>query len=883
VLVPTAPRAAALRLAYASQQLAAGRRAFRTPDVHSLSGWLRAQRYLDSEGQPLRPLNGSEEWLLWRAAVTEAAARQGLPTATALVEAVRKSAALLFEWRIAPAALVQAGTPEATLLAESLALMAAYLRELSAAAPWRAVEQLAANPPVQVPGLVGFSFHTPARRALLSAWSQRGTPADEYASGFAAGSTRGLRAPDPSEELACAAQWCAERLRGAPSARLLVIVPQLPDRHEEVRRIFDAVLDTGYLSRGAAADEAPFALEGAPSLRSYAPVRAGVRALQVLTQAVEVAELSQWLRAPWWPAPDGARRAQLDVWLRGVVPPRLDARRLLQALRAAPPALLVPADEVAALITRSLEALGASRASLGEWSGRFAQVLALLELTANAARQRGSHTQQVLQRLDELLQECAGLSGALGQFTAPEALALVTQLLTRTRFEPASGDAAVTLTASFGDPIVRYDGIWVSGLHAGAIPMPAVFDPFIPAGLQRQAGMVTADAAALVGQAQQALATLACSTREFIVSAPAHAEDQPLAPSPLLAPYTQHCEEASTRGSEDPTRIIRAARRIERFADESGLRWEEVKPLPAGTRAIELQSSCPFRAYAQLRLGAEVLESPQPGITPRERGRMLHRALELLWQRLGSSVALASARASASLAVHIDECIAQAAEEILHGTDPDGAADEAFSGVADATGLRELRRAAIGRERGRAGRVIHSLCALEMTRAPFAIQELETAHRLAIGGALIDVRIDRVDRLEDGTHAILDYKSGHAVSADWDTERITHPQLLVYLQAAGVPVSALAVAHLDPKAVVFKGIGDQDFRLPGVAATADWPARLASWQQQVAQLAADFVRGHASVDPVAGACDYCHLHAFCRIADLAAGSDDADAGDGGAA
>ncbi|HEY6455697.1 MAG TPA: PD-(D/E)XK nuclease family protein [Steroidobacteraceae bacterium] len=862
LVVPTAQRAAAVRVGFAAQQLAAGHRAFRTPDVHSLNGWLRGQRRLDPEGRPLRHLGASEEWLLWRDAVAEAAARQSLPTAAGLVDAVRQSATLLFEWRIDPAVLLQAGTPEATLLVDGLAAMDARLRELCAAAPWTALGQLAENPPARAPGLAGFAFHTPARRALLQAWAQRGASLREYIAGFASATRCLAHLHDTSEELACAAHWCTERLRAMPSARLLVIVPQLPGRHGEVRRVFEAALDPGYLHRGATApDAAVFTLEGAAPLRSYAPISEGLRALRVMTSAIELSELSQWLRGPWWRQPDAARRAQLDVWLRGVVPPRLDARQLLQALPSAPPALLAQADEIAALITRSLDALGGSRASLGEWSGRFGRVLALLDLKANAARQRSSHTQQVLQRLDELLLECAALPAALGQFDSVEALALFTQLLTRTRFEPASGDAAVTLTASLADPILRYDGIWVSGLHAGAIPAPAVFDPFIPAGLQRQAGIVAADAAALVEQAQQALATLARSSREFIVSAPAHAEDQELALSPLLAPYAQHAYGATARHGDELARTIRAARRVERYEDESGLPWAHGVPLPAGTRAIELQSSCPFRAYAQLRLGADPLESPLPGITPRERGRMLHRALQLLWQVLGGSAALAVARAECSLDRHIAECTAQAADEILHGADPDGAAD--------ATGLLELRRAAISRELGRAARLIRSLCALEATRAPFAIQELETAHRLAIGDALIDVRIDRVDRLEDGTHAILDYKSGRAVSPDWDLERTTHPQLLVYLQAARVPVSALAVAHLDPKGVVFKGIGDQDSRLPGVHAAEDWASQLVAWRQQVARLAGDFVCGQASVDPMDGACDYCHLHAFCRIAEVA--------------
>ncbi len=467
-------------------------------------------------------------------------------------------------------------------------------------------------------------------------------------------------------------------------------------------------------------------------------------------------------------------------------------------------------------------------------------------------------------------QECAALPAALGSCDANEALQILMQLLSRTRFEPATGDAAVTLTASFADPILRYEGIWVSGLHAGAIPQQARFDPFIPVALQRQAGIMAADAAALVGQAQQALATLCRSSREFIVSAPHHAEDTELAASPLLAPYAQERYAAAVQEAADLSQAIRAARRTERYEDEPGLPWAAAVPLPAGTRAIELQSRCPFRAYAQLRLGADPLESPLPGISPRERGRMLHRALELLWQGLGDSRSLAAARADQSLGARIDAAIAQAADEILAGTDPDGARDAAFTAAADATGLRELRRAAIGRERGRAGRLLRRLCELEAARAPFFISELETAHRLQIAGALIDVRIDRVDRLEDGTHVILDYKSGRTVTPDWDIERTTHPQLLVYQLAAGVAVSALAVAQLDPKSVVFKGIADLDSRLPGLKLGADWAAQLTSWRQQVTQLAAGFLHGDARVEPMERACDHCHLHAFCRIAEVRA-------------
>src|SRR2546430_5479418 len=46
--------------------------------------------------------------------------------------------------------------------------------------------------------------------------------------------------------------------------------------------------------------------------------------------------------------------------------------------------------------------------------------------------------------------------------------------------------------------------------------------------------------------------------------------------------------------------------------------------------------------------------------------------------------------------------------------------------------------------------------------------------------------------LEGGGRAILDYKTGKRVSADWYGERPTHPQLLAYAEALGRDVVALA-------------------------------------------------------------------------------------------
>jgi hypothetical protein len=46
---------------------------------------------------------------------------------------------------------------------------------------------------------------------------------------------------------------------------------------------------------------------------------------------------------------------------------------------------------------------------------------------------------------------------------------------------------------------------------------------------------------------------------------------------------------------------------------------------------FQYQAACPFRAFVELRLGAEDLEVPVPGLDARQRGTLIHAALEVFW------------------------------------------------------------------------------------------------------------------------------------------------------------------------------------------------------------------------------------------------------------
>ena len=59
-----------------------------------------------------------------------------------------------------------------------------------------------------------------------------------------------------------------------------------------------------------------------------------------------------------------------------------------------------------------------------------------------------------------------------------------------------------------------------------------------------------------------------------------------------------------------------------------------------GAGLFKDMSACPFRAFAKHRLGARPMEDPDLGLSYRDRGTTVHKALEVIWRELGSHARL---------------------------------------------------------------------------------------------------------------------------------------------------------------------------------------------------------------------------------------------------
>ncbi len=417
---------------------------------------------------------------------------------------------------------------------------------------------------------------------------------------------------------------------------------------------------------------------------------------------------------------------------------------------------------------------------------------------------------------------------------------------------------------SYDDPGVQFDSLWVSGLTATAWPRPVAVDPLLPIEIQRQLGMPGATPEARVAEAPEVIAHWRARTQELVLSWPQRENDTDVDGSPLLP---ADCDTLAM-GAAAPTR--------ERLCFDARC-WKRCRKRPCrrsqpdtsrAARAPRAAGSMRFRAFAELRLGAEPLEEPQSGIDRRVRGIVLHRALQDIWTRLSTQAALAALDDSArqSLAASaVDAALATEAPEVPPARHRPRAR-VAMPGHRPSPGARAGARA-------------------------FRGVETERRLELEIGGLELRLRVDRADRIGDEL-VIIDYKTGKANATAWRGARMDAPQLPLYAVLHPGPPTGVAFAGVGAARASYVGVGRDGTVIAGMkpaekfALTEDeetgfaWPEITRHWRAWLDRLAADFRDGRAEVDPklAADTCRLCHLAALCRVEPAAAD----DAGEEGA-
>ncbi|HEY6124132.1 MAG TPA: hypothetical protein VIV63_05745, partial [Steroidobacteraceae bacterium] len=595
LVVPSPQRQAAVRAAWVLAQRDADRTWWATPCILTFGQFAEGvlQEQWARANLPDRLLPPGAEWACLRDARRDAG---GPAEARALLNSVRT----LSDWRIAASPRLLGVSPESELLIDALAT----LERLSTDAnrkPMRAWLDDLQRPPETLVA-AGIANLPSAQRETLLRLGAFAPPALSAAVAEDLASVSMATAQNDEHELELIAGWCRSELERDPGQRLLIVDAKLRQRRGLYERLLSQTLaPSEWISPAARTASSVFAIEGGRPLAEFPLIAHALLCLRLLTGRLRFDEVVRLLRLPFLDSGDVMAGAAIEACLR-------DGRKLefhgedlaafLERAGGAAPAAF------AARLQQALVTLAGQRRTPAEWAPRL--LSALRQLGWHGTRALRSDEQQTVNRWHALLDEYSALGPWLRQSSAAEAVATLADLAGERNFDAASVEAPVTLTESHDDPIVRYDGIWGAGLDAAQWPPAPRPDVFIPLRLQVAAGVPWASAAAQTRAARQSLAAWRSSTDRLVCSWARLEGDAHRTPSPLLIHLRERNDYAP------PSRIVPLAAALHRpeletLEDGQGVKIDTSRPVAGGVKPLALQAECGFRAYGEMRLGADVL------------------------------------------------------------------------------------------------------------------------------------------------------------------------------------------------------------------------------------------------------------------------------------
>ncbi len=688
--------------------------------------------------------------------------------------------------------------------------------------------------------LVGFDCFTPEQQKLLQAFEAHGTRVVHARLNEEAIHQRLICAADEQEELRACAQWTRAQLQEQPNLSIGILSQEVQSLRTEIDKVFRQA------SLGSLAAPAyEFAL-GAP-LSTVPLIDAAVLALRWTAGPLPAAEVSSLLLGGFFAGSpeEHFALAQTDAALRerGLLTTELGLNTLLRHAEKRPG--LLPQSFAQRLQgANEWTHTGNRLRSHGEWAESVPALLASIGWPGY--RELSSLPFQARACWDSLLDRAGTLTLMGGRVRWRGFVQELASAATQEILAAESHRAPIQIMSISEAAGLTFDAVWLLGANEGRWPKSGRLHPLLAPGLQRDAGMPHTSPEAALALAEAQLERVLASAPKVVISYARQLGGAPARPSPLLRALQMEAE---------PTAAPRIEQLVEtvRDSDETtGPPWPSSQPA-GGSEVIKYQAACPFQAFAAKRLGAAPIEDEAWGLNAADRATLLHRTLERLWStepgepdRLHSLADLTQAMADGSLHKKLGEAIYR----VFIAPMREAAGDP-------------WRKAYLHLEQRRLHSRLLRWLQVEAARAPFSVAALEQRLAdVAVGPLRLNLRVDRIDRLDDGRAFLLDYKTADRVSPSlWEGARLEEPQLPIYAVFGGIAdVGEIAFAQIRP------GKGKTKLAAYGSESGGMLPP-YDEWADSLTALAEDFASGQARVDPARGdaTCRLCGLYGVCRI------------------
>lgn len=715
--------------------------------------------------------------------------------------------------------------------------------------------------------LVGFDRLLPVQSAVFNAWgtwrlADQAEPSSQI---------HFHEAADAHAELAACALWCGKQLAADPHTRLLVVTQDANARRGEIERAFLQIDPIG--SGPSRSPLFEFSL-GVP-LGQVALPKAAYLLLRWLTEPIAENEVD-WLLSTGYAASaqesSSLQAAMRKVRRRGHQQPQWTLRAFLGALQQ------LDSDSESSLVvnqwasrmteTQRYVADEARRPqSPIEWAELVPRILESVRFASFIPL--GSAEHQARRRWQQAVETCGSLGFDGRRIAWTDFLAAMSRTLETTLFAPESRDAPIQIAGPAESAGLAANAIWFLSASEDAWPASGSTHPLLPPEIQRQFALPHATPQLDWDLAQAITTRLLASAPEIHFSYPRQSEAVEARPSRLIVQLAGPPAPLPA----DLTASLKPSPIAETIEDFSRVPYPPGK-VSGGANVLTFQSQCPFKAFATARLGAQSWEAGEAGLTPSQRGNLLHEVLHSIWA--GPPDGIRSLRGLQSVGdtkSFVFNHVQQVLQEEIHPA------------------LRErMPRRYLKLEEERLTRLVSEWLEYESARVDFEVAETEVQRPVNLAGLTFGLRLDRVDRLNDGSLLVIDYKSGNVAPKSWELPRPDDVQLPLYagfaLDREKETLGGLVFAKVRPGDSEFTGrVADPIATLlPNLGRTTALVKKpltveqLIDWREAIEELAEDFLAGRAEVDPreYPKTCERCGLQTICRIQENRAALDGDD-------
>ncbi len=856
ILTPNRRLASTLHALYQQQQLSQQKTAWLTPDILPITTWferLWLNHVLQSSSPAPLVLNQAQEQAIWEEIVITSLNDNPLLQVTETAEIAKKAWALVLHWHVDINQPLFNCQNDYIFLKKWAQLFEKKCSDnnwiASALLPIK-ITELVKNKQIILPEkifLVGFTELAPAFNKLFDLCNAESTVLDCHPE---QNTLLRTEFEQPEDEITTIALWAKQQYANNISNRIGCVIPTLSENRDRIEQIFHEIFNDALHAINISAGKA---------LIEYPLIHHALQLITLHSKKLNQQQIHLFLNTPFIAAADSERdkRGQLDALLshKNILSIRIRDQNDQPMLTEI--AIYLSTAPILAKKIRKL-IIAADITNLHPyryWAKHFNDLLTLIGWPGE--KTLISEEYQIIEQWLKILEQLSSFDYILPNTSFTNALFALKKIASQHIFQPKTPDAPVQILGLLEAAGLPFDHLWISGMNDFTWPSPPKPNPLIPKQIQRELGMPHSSADRELNYAINLTQQFKAASPILIFSYAKKIDQIEAAISPILNDIkTIHYAALISIDYHNPTEVIFTAKSLEVLSDDIAPPLIHDGNIIGGVDVIKQQAECPFKAFAIHRLQLKAVDSAELGLRPKERGSIIHMAMEIIWHNLQNQ----------------QQLIALPDEELLE------LIDAAIGLALEKTSLQiEDKKNLLEIEKKRLTNIIYAWLQLEKEREPFAVHSLEEKMSLAFDKVNFELRIDRIDKLDNNDYLIIDYKTGKENTIhSWFEQRLDNPQLPLYaIINTHILVNAISFAQIHAIESKFVGVSHNEINISGIKPIttlknyeiASWQSQIEQWKKILSQICLDYLAGKANVDPKDKnqTCKWCHLPSLCRI------------------